>query len=57
MLIKYRFDADTIKKLDEIAWWEWPFSKIEEAWPLLLSGQVQEFVAKYGHEKPPGKME
>jgi acetyltransferase-like isoleucine patch superfamily enzyme len=47
-LIKYRFDSETIKKLEAIAWWDWPMEKIEDAWSLLLSPNINEFISKYG---------
>jgi acetyltransferase-like isoleucine patch superfamily enzyme len=46
-LIKYRFSDSTIEQLQQIAWWNWPISRIQEAWPLLLSDAVDEFVEKY----------
>lgn len=45
--VRYRFDQETIERLIEIAWWNWPTSKIEEAWPLLLSDDLSGFISKY----------
>lgn len=45
--VRYRFDAATIASLEEIAWWNWPIEKIEEAWPLLLSSDILSFVDTY----------
>jgi virginiamycin A acetyltransferase len=50
-LIRYRFDEQIITKLREIAWWNWPISKIEEAWPLLLSSNINDFILKYKKEE------
>lgn len=50
-LIRYRFDEPIIKELREIAWWNWPISKIEEAWPLLLSSNINDFILKHKIEK------
>ncbi len=50
-LIRYRFDEQIITKLREIAWWNWPLSKIEEAWPLLLSSNINDFILKYDTEE------
>ncbi len=47
-LIKYRFAAPLITALQKIAWWDWPPHKIREAWPLMLSPNIEAFVAKYG---------
>ena len=41
-VIKYRFDDDTIRRLLEIRWWEWPAGKIRKALPFIRSGAVGE---------------
>jgi acetyltransferase-like isoleucine patch superfamily enzyme len=43
-IVKYRFDEDTIAKLLTIAWWNWSCEEINEATPLLLSSDIQEFI-------------
>jgi acetyltransferase-like isoleucine patch superfamily enzyme len=45
--IKYRFEESIIPELIDIAWWDWPISKIEKSLPLLLSGKVLEFIDNY----------
>lgn len=45
--IKLRFPPEVIGKLQKIAWWDWPMSKIEQAWPLLMAPKIDEFIAKY----------
>ena len=45
--IKFRFSESIIDDLQKIAWWDWPLSKIEEAWPLLLSSDIEAFIARY----------
>ena len=45
--VRFRFDQSIIEALQKIAWWNWPLSKIEEAWPLLLSSGIEAFIAKY----------
>jgi acetyltransferase-like isoleucine patch superfamily enzyme len=47
-LHRLRFDEQVISELLRIAWWEWPFEKIEEAWPLLLSNRIDDFIRFYG---------
>jgi acetyltransferase-like isoleucine patch superfamily enzyme len=42
--VRYRFDSETIALLEQIAWWNWPINKIEEAWRLLLSSDIRSFV-------------
>lgn len=45
--IKFRFSESVRGDLQKIVWWDWPLSKIEEAWPLLLSSDIKAFIAKY----------
>lgn len=45
--IRFRFKKSIIADLQKIAWWNWPMSKIEEAWPLLLSSDIEAFIANY----------
>lgn len=47
--LAYRFNQATISALQEIAWWDWPITKIKEAWPLLLASDVAAFIATYGN--------
>lgn len=47
-LYRLRFDEQTVAALLRIAWWEWPLEKIAEAWPLLLSNKIHEFIQTYG---------
>jgi acetyltransferase-like isoleucine patch superfamily enzyme len=47
--IRLRFPEPAIKELLETAWWNWPLPAIKEAWPLLLSSDVDAFLAKYGN--------
>ena len=46
-LVKYRFDQETIADLQDIAWWNWPISKIKDARPLLLSSDIKLFIERY----------
>ena len=45
--IKFRFNESIRDDLQKIAWWDWSLSKIEEAWPLLLSSNIEAFIARY----------
>ena len=49
-VIKYRFDPSTIQVLQRIAWWDWPLTKIKEATPILMSGDVHTFITRFGFE-------
>ena len=46
-LAGYRFPKEIIDELIRIRWWDWPMEKIREAFPLLLSSEVEQFVKKY----------
>ncbi|MFZ5944827.1 MAG: DapH/DapD/GlmU-related protein [Bacillota bacterium] len=48
-VIRKRFSADVIEKLQSIEWWNWKYETIKERFPdFLLS--VEEFVEKYHRE-------
>jgi virginiamycin A acetyltransferase len=38
--IKKRFDEATIKKLQQIQWWNWPFDKIRRLLPNIINGET-----------------
>ncbi|MBR1858587.1 MAG: CatB-related O-acetyltransferase [Selenomonadaceae bacterium] len=44
-IIKYRFDQDTIKILEKIAWWNWDIQKIYENYNLFSN--PEEFIQKF----------
>ncbi len=39
-LIKYRFEPDSIQRLVDIAWWDWPVEKISQHLPLIVSANI-----------------
>ncbi|MBX0289199.1 CatB-related O-acetyltransferase [Hymenobacter sp. HSC-4F20] len=39
-LIRYRFDEDTIARLNRLAWWDWPVEKITRHLALLNASDV-----------------
>jgi len=39
-LLRYRFDGDTIKAIEDSRWWDWPEERIKAAIPILLSADV-----------------
>jgi acetyltransferase-like isoleucine patch superfamily enzyme len=47
-VVRYRFDDETIERLLEIKWWDWPEDKVRENVKLVCSGSVGEFVARHG---------
>jgi len=38
----YRFDKDVIRRLNELAWWDWPVGKIRENAALIMSNNLDE---------------
>ncbi|SHJ17530.1 virginiamycin A acetyltransferase [Bacteroides stercorirosoris] len=38
--IRLRFDADTIARLQELQWWNWPIEKIRSNLPLIMNGEI-----------------
>ncbi len=42
--IRYRFDLETIQKLLAIAWWDWQDAEIINAFPYLLSEDINRFI-------------
>lgn len=38
--IRKRYDEQTIQKLLQIQWWDWPYDKIQQALPHILNGEV-----------------
>ena len=44
-VIRFRFDPDTIARLQSLAWWDWPPDLIARAEPALLSGDLAALAA------------
>lgn len=44
-IAKYRFDPETIKKLLEIAWWNWPDNEIAQALPYMMNDDIESFIS------------
>ena len=38
--IRKRFDEETIRQLQQIRWWDWPFDEIQKHLPAIMSGEV-----------------
>jgi acetyltransferase-like isoleucine patch superfamily enzyme len=45
-VIKYRFNPEQIKSLQEIAWWKWPHKKIDENIHLICNEDIDGFIRK-----------
>ncbi|MFQ2058073.1 Vat family streptogramin A O-acetyltransferase [Aeromonas veronii] len=39
-VIRYRFDDDTIARLNAIAWWDWPVEQISRNLALISGGEI-----------------
>lgn len=48
-VIRSRFPVDVVRKLQAIAWWDWPIEKIEEGMPLLMHDDIDAFI-RWGDE-------
>ena len=44
-LIRERFSAEQIKRLQACAWWNWPIECLTPILPILVAGEVEEFLA------------
>lgn len=47
-VIRYRFDEETIRKLLQIKWWNWPDEKVRENIHLICSDSINAFTKKFG---------
>ncbi|HXU93486.1 MAG TPA: CatB-related O-acetyltransferase [Gallionella sp.] len=43
-VVRSRFSVDVVRKLQAIAWWDWPIEKIEEGVPLLMDNDIDAFI-------------
>lgn len=43
-LVKFRFDEETIYRLQKIKWWNWTDEKIEEHLRLMLTNEIDAFL-------------
>lgn len=46
-LRKYRFDKETIEKLLEIAWWDWPEERVLANAELLAQSNIDKFINEH----------
>ena len=47
-VFRYRFDEETIRKLLQIKWWNWPDEKVKENVHLICGDSIQSFITKFG---------
>jgi hypothetical protein len=44
-VLKKRFADDVIARLLAVRWWDWPLEEIRKAVPLMMSTDVERFLA------------
>lgn len=42
--IRMRFDKETVSRLLEIQWWNWPVDKIKKSLPYILDGDIEKLM-------------
>jgi acetyltransferase-like isoleucine patch superfamily enzyme len=47
-VVRHRFDEETIRKLLEIKWWDWPDEKVKNNVHLICSDSVNSFIKQVG---------
>lgn len=52
-LVRKRFSDEQIVQLNRISWWNWDNNKVQNNIPLLLSGNIQEFIKQHLDEQSP----
>ncbi len=45
--IKKRFDPETIKRLEDLRWWDLPHEEVKQLLPAIRSGEVEELLCAY----------
>jgi len=45
-VVRLRFTPEQISALEQIAWWNWPLAKIQDAAPLLMGHSIDGFIQK-----------
>jgi len=54
--VRPRFPLDRIAALERIALWQWPREKVVSNLPLLLSGEVEDFIRQHDPMPPSGQV-
>ena len=45
-LIRERFSREQVQRLQAVAWWDWPIEKLTPILPILVAGEVEEFLSQ-----------
>ena len=48
IIIRYRYDQQTINQLQAIRWWDWPIEKIKDEISNLTSSDIADFLSRHG---------
>jgi hypothetical protein len=47
-IVRYRFNEETIQKLLQIRWWDWPDEKVKGNIHLICSDSIDVFIKEFG---------
>ena len=47
-IVRYRFNEETVQRLLQIRWWDWPDEKVKENIHLICSDSIEVFIRKFG---------
>lgn len=50
--IRRRFPVEIAERLDEIAWWDWPHARLQDALPDFRTLAIEAFIEKHGASTP-----
>jgi phosphonate metabolism protein (transferase hexapeptide repeat family) len=45
--LKQRFSADIARRIEALAWWDWPFERLAEAIPDMQSLRIEDFLDRW----------
>ncbi|THF59591.1 DapH/DapD/GlmU-related protein [Ollibium composti] len=45
--LKQRFPADIARRIEALAWWDWPFERLAEAIPDMQSLRIEDFLDRW----------
>jgi hypothetical protein len=47
-VLRRRFDEETARRLDALAWWDWDHERLRAALPDFRSLEIDAFLRRYG---------
>ncbi|MGN6304009.1 MAG: DapH/DapD/GlmU-related protein [Mesorhizobium sp.] len=45
--LRQRFPTEIVRRIEALAWWDWPFEQLAEAIPDMQSLSIEEFLARW----------